>query len=549
MNDELKLKNNLKEARAEKKLSQTQLAELIGVSRNTISSIETGQFNPTAKLALILCIALDKKPELSEKCAYKKVHFIRKQEDYTMKKFFAIVFMLTLLLSLAACGSDTTASDTDTDTSTPKAEIEDLVEIDIFSNVQITYDGWNEFGTTVEIVTDDCESLIRENVSFSFASDYQELTNGDTVTVTAEYDENVFSENGYKVISTTKDFQVEGLRQITTAQGYHDGVAWVNVRFADETKWCCCDKEGNILFSLDAGSVPTTYYANGVAIVDYNRVVNKSGDVVWSIEEDGTSFGNELWGEGNVKSIEISFDSEDEDYFGYTFVTFSVDSFDLTADITGIIDNTGNWRSEPAIRWYDYSGDGLYEYYVPEGYDFQDGGSWYLYNLLTDETDIDSGGMFKSYNNMGAWQKAYRLEQHNGLIFEWDDYPDTSGFYNADGNKIIDLSGYTLITYADEPEFNEGYSFLEIENDQGSNYYTIIDTTGAEMFAPQKSVEHDKLRCGYYWVNGVGYMNVKGETAFNISLQSGSAFSEDMAAVKTENSNIHYINTNGEIVF
>ena len=63
MNDELKLKNNLKEARAEKKLSQTELAELIGVSRNTISSIETGQFNPTAKLALILCFALEKKFE------------------------------------------------------------------------------------------------------------------------------------------------------------------------------------------------------------------------------------------------------------------------------------------------------------------------------------------------------------------------------------------------------------------------------------------------------------------------------------------------------
>lgn len=63
MNDELKLKNNLKEARAEKKLSQTQLAEMIGVSRNTISSIETGQFNPTAKLALMLCTALDKKFE------------------------------------------------------------------------------------------------------------------------------------------------------------------------------------------------------------------------------------------------------------------------------------------------------------------------------------------------------------------------------------------------------------------------------------------------------------------------------------------------------
>ena len=63
MNDQLILKNRLKEARTEKKLSQAQLAELVGVSRNTISSIETGQINPTAKLALVLCIALDKKFE------------------------------------------------------------------------------------------------------------------------------------------------------------------------------------------------------------------------------------------------------------------------------------------------------------------------------------------------------------------------------------------------------------------------------------------------------------------------------------------------------
>ena len=63
MDELLILKNRLKEARTEKGLSQAQLAELVGVSRNTISSIETSQFNPTAKLALILCIALDKKFE------------------------------------------------------------------------------------------------------------------------------------------------------------------------------------------------------------------------------------------------------------------------------------------------------------------------------------------------------------------------------------------------------------------------------------------------------------------------------------------------------
>lgn len=63
MDESLILKNRLKAARGEKGLSQAQLAELVGVSRNTISSIETGQFNPTAKLALVLCIALDKKFE------------------------------------------------------------------------------------------------------------------------------------------------------------------------------------------------------------------------------------------------------------------------------------------------------------------------------------------------------------------------------------------------------------------------------------------------------------------------------------------------------
>ncbi|HKM35736.1 MAG TPA: helix-turn-helix transcriptional regulator [Lachnospiraceae bacterium] len=61
--NKLDLKNHLKVARTEKGLSQAELANMVGVSRNTISSIETGQFSPTAKLALILCIALDKKFE------------------------------------------------------------------------------------------------------------------------------------------------------------------------------------------------------------------------------------------------------------------------------------------------------------------------------------------------------------------------------------------------------------------------------------------------------------------------------------------------------
>ena len=63
MKKELILKNKLKEVRAERKISQQELADIVGVSRNTISSLETDQYEPTAKLALVLAIALDMKFE------------------------------------------------------------------------------------------------------------------------------------------------------------------------------------------------------------------------------------------------------------------------------------------------------------------------------------------------------------------------------------------------------------------------------------------------------------------------------------------------------
>ena len=60
---DFRLCNRLKVARAEKSLSQEQLALLAGVTRQTISSIETGQYNPSALLALTLARRLDKRVE------------------------------------------------------------------------------------------------------------------------------------------------------------------------------------------------------------------------------------------------------------------------------------------------------------------------------------------------------------------------------------------------------------------------------------------------------------------------------------------------------
>lgn len=50
----------LKAARAEKDMTQGTLAELVGVSRQTINMIEKGEYNPTIKLCRAICRALGK---------------------------------------------------------------------------------------------------------------------------------------------------------------------------------------------------------------------------------------------------------------------------------------------------------------------------------------------------------------------------------------------------------------------------------------------------------------------------------------------------------
>lgn len=60
MDNELILNNKIRMWRAERRISQGELADIVGVSRQTISSIENLQFCPSAKLALLICVALEK---------------------------------------------------------------------------------------------------------------------------------------------------------------------------------------------------------------------------------------------------------------------------------------------------------------------------------------------------------------------------------------------------------------------------------------------------------------------------------------------------------
>ena len=50
----------LKATRAGKDMSQQQLADAVGVSRQTINAIEKGDYNPTIRLCIAICRALDR---------------------------------------------------------------------------------------------------------------------------------------------------------------------------------------------------------------------------------------------------------------------------------------------------------------------------------------------------------------------------------------------------------------------------------------------------------------------------------------------------------
>ena len=90
----------LKSARAAKDLSQEQLAALCNVSRQTISAIEKGDYNPTINLCVAICKARDK--TLDER--------FREEEHQPFKPSTEIVLtqFLWRVLSFCQCFSEQT---------------------------------------------------------------------------------------------------------------------------------------------------------------------------------------------------------------------------------------------------------------------------------------------------------------------------------------------------------------------------------------------------------------------------------------------------------
>lgn len=332
---------------------------------------------------------------------------------------------------------------------------------------------------------------------------------------------------------------------ITDASDFKNGYAWVRLsKYDNSGEWvssqrCAIDTSGNVVYAMPEvftwtehrADFTATPFVNEVAIVNNEALVSTDGRVIWSVDGDGWSEAEERFGEGNVENVIMS----DGGYFrGYAFVYFEVETFEETAIYSGVLDSNGDWYVEPTKDFRDAKdrGDGLYTVTIQNdaGYYSLNASYNVAINKISRETDEVLG-----------WCEENALAEHNGLLFD----EDRNGFYDASGKIVIDLSEYKLWG-DDTPTFYDGYCVIDIQNKQGSVYFTVIDTSGKRMFEPQKHVSHD-YRVGDGLLRtrddqgNIYYLNMAGETVLQApGKDSAESFHDGLCLVKEKDTAIGY---------
>ncbi|MFV0414082.1 MAG: hypothetical protein ACK5L3_12610 [Oscillospiraceae bacterium] len=268
--------------------------------------------------------------------------------------------------------------------------------------------------------------------------------------------------------------------------------------------WHCVNQKGEVLFSLEENSSPTTNFSNNMAIVDKTKIVNKEGIVLFNAENGGYQ-------------ILVGTDTEGNDLGtnsrGFVFAKRTLATVNGEEVQIGLLNNLGEWELEPGsdITNTRYCGDGQFDI----GYEYP---NRMMYNSKTKEkyTIFDE---FKVYNRL-KFNNGYAVDitDTNSAPVLFDEYGNTktiSGFtepdysdvyvgmysyelfyfygkagggekiffrfYDSTGSQIIDLSGYNL-NLEQYPYFEENHCLVRTLGEDGGAQFTIIDRTGTELF-------------------------------------------------------------------
>ena len=359
---------------------------------------------------------------------------------------------------------------------------------------------------------------------------------------------------------------------IITPYDFYDGVAWVNTSDGK----ALVDNEGHVLIVYDDDwneddiPIQMSNYHEGRALASMpfgqgfpeypTAIIDKTGHTVWTLEEDARAEADEVFGEGNVEDIDISFDLEDDVFQGYAAVRFNVNTPQYTGTCIGVINGEGDWVVEPSLPADLENSDlvcGDSRYFIQTEYylvDYDDGQVYFRDGSFDEQ---ECSGSF-SYGGKTADEFANEkyFSAHDGLkygICIVDGYSDGPHFLDSDNNIVINMDNYSVNSSWFDATFVDGYCLVPFSNTGGGNWLTVIDTHGQETMAPIKDCGHGVLGEGIFFYKGETdtggyYIKVNGERLGTGDGSDGTTFHEGRAWLNTDG-HYHCINTDGEILF
>lgn len=516
-----------------------------------------------------------------------------------MKYFYILIAFAFAIISLFGCGAKKDAeNEHEIDNTFVNDDQEDdiyedegymdeedsLIPIDLWEDVDVTYKGWAGFGE-IDTITFSADSeyseLVDKYIRFVPEEEYHTLKDDDKIRIKAEYDEAGLKKEGYAIEEPSADIIVFGVPHIISSTLYHDGLAWAYVGTRGTEQWMAIDSKGKANVTLDLKSFPVTQFNKGICIIDNKRVINKKGETIWSADEQGMAYATQKWGADHIKNVSIinnghnyvnmgeAFDYIEEDFFGYPQVLFEVDTFDYTGTYTGVLDEKGNWYLEPTeLKGSFWDGnEGVYRAsrYYEDPYSIT--GSEGYYNILKNSFIWRADMSSEEYDDkLAKWRREVWKEKHNGLFYDMLSGSDElfvqtdafePGFYDLSGKQVIDMTKYPDVIVSPFPTFYDGYCIVKIDNEQRSSYYTVLDTSGNELFEPRKIEDKlaEKVSDGMFWAetseSGIIYYKTDGEQAFEIpfKIKNGTDFCEGLALLEAEDGVIYVIDASGKILF
>ena len=332
------------------------------------------------------------------------------------------------------------------------------------------------------------------NLNFSNMYSNSEFSEGIYVFYNNTYGYIAIGEDG-KYLFTLKDAQYDNYKKYLYKGGYVE-VETTNSKKDKVTK--IIDKNGNTVMSTEEAAYDEiSYIGSGVAAVKkkdetYNSVSEKYALVDVKTKEYLLGPSEEYKQLMNLKENDSGM-YEIKDINGGTLVF--------------------NAKTKQQITFKDYSSDGKF-------YD--------NYMFIRDYKGTivaDTNGNEKLIEG----KKMVGETASQGLV-----YCEENCFCNYSGEIVIDLSN-EYHNVQNKPTVSNGYALIIFKNDAGTNYYTIIDSTGKRTIEPQKygtkedkitRIESDNLQNGYFMVEDINskkvIMDYNGKV--KLSPESGETF-------------------------